>query len=425
MTDAPTNPLPPHRDPWGPTPDDRTGTGGPGGTGDPLGDGAGAGQWPPTPVAPVPPPAPPTRDPARRRPAAALAATAVLAALLGGGAGAVTATALDDDPAQVMSSSSATGAQRTSDTGSVVPADGTTAEVAAQVLPSVVTIRAQGAGGAGTGSGVVLDTEGHVLTNNHVVEGAEQQGTLTVVLQDGRRADASIVGTDATADLAVLQVEGVDDLQPLALGSSADLQVGDTVLAVGAPLGLTGTVSEGIVSAKNRPVFAGGEQGGQASVLNAIQTDTAINPGNSGGALVDARGRLVGINSAIATVGGATGQSGNIGIGFAIPVDQATRIADELIADGTASYARIGAEVGDAQDGGAQLGTIEQGSAAEEAGLEAGDVVTRLDEQVVDGADALVSAVRSAVPGSTVELTYVRDGDERTVQVTLDTVESD
>ncbi len=308
--------------------------------------------------------------------------------------------------------------QVSSNPPAVARADGSVAAVAADVLPSVVSIK----GSSGEGSGVILDAEGHILTNNHVAVLGENGGSLTVVLQDGRSAAATIVGLDPATDLAIIKVDGLDDLKPITLGTSGDLAVGDQVLAIGSPLGLSGTVTEGIVSALHRPVTAGEATATSSlAVFEAIQTDAAINPGNSGGALVDGSGHLVGINSAIASLGSsAGGQSGSIGLGFAIPVDQATRIAQELIDSGTATHARLGTTVGDVQTGtGATLGEVTDGSAAAKAGLRSGDVVTKIDGRVIDGSEGLVAAIRSQAPGTEVTLTYLRDGNEATATVTL------
>ncbi len=342
-------------------------------------------------------------------------AFALAAGLLVGAAG-TGAILVATDAGESPKASSTTLSQSTTTPAAPVRAEGTVASVAAAVLPSVVSIQGQG----GEGSGIILDTDGHILTNNHVAVLGENGGSLTVTLQDGRSATATIVGTDPTTDLAVLKVDGLNDLTAITLGKSADLAVGDQVLAVGSPLGLSGTVTEGIVSALHRPVTAG-EQGSEAAVFEAIQTDAAINPGNSGGALVDMSGHLVGVNSAIATLGGATGQqSGSIGLGFAIPVDQATRIAQQLIDSGSATHARLGTTVGDAQTGhGAVLGDVTAGSAADKAGLRSGDVVTKIDGRVIDGAEGLIAAIRSEAPGDQVTLTYVRNGKEATASVTL------
>ena len=370
-----------------------------------------AGAWPTAPS--VAPATAPAEKRSRKAIAFALAA-GLLVGAAGTGAVLVATDAGNDTatPATTLSqvATSATTPSRTA---------GTVAAVAAEVLPSVVSIKGTG----GEGSGIILDAEGHILTNNHVAVLGENGGSLTVVLQDGRSAAATVVGLDPSTDLAIIKVDGVDNLKPITLGKSSELAVGDQVLAIGSPLGLSGTVTEGIVSALHRPVTAGEASAtSPMAVFEAIQTDAAINPGNSGGALVDANGHLIGINSAIASLGsGSGGQSGSIGLGFAIPVDQATRIAQELIANGTATHARLGTTVGETQDGstGATLGEVSDGSAAADAGLQSGDVITKIDGRVIDGAEGLVAAIRSQAPGTEVTLTYTRDGNEQTATVTL------
>jgi len=268
-----------------------------------------------------------------------------------------------------------------------------------------------------------------ILTNYHVVAGATD---LEVRFNDGTTASATIVGATATDDLAVIKAEGVSGLTPAVLGSSADLQVGQPVVAIGSPLGLSSTVTSGIVSALNRPVRTASAQestGGQSqdTVINAVQTDAAINPGNSGGALVDMNGAVIGINSAIASLSASAdgSQPGSIGVGFAIPVDQAKRIAQEIIDTGKATHAVLGASVSDATDGssqiptGARLANVTAGSGAEAAGLRIGDVITKIGNQNVESADALIAAVRSATPNGTTDVTYARDGLSETVTVTL------
>jgi putative serine protease PepD len=311
------------------------------------------------------------------------------------------------------------------DTGSISSAslDSSIESVSAKVLPSVVSIAFTGQAGSGTGSGIVISKDGVILTNNHVVAEAADGGSLTVSFQDGRTASAKILGRDPGADVAVIKVDGMDDLVAAQLGSSSSLKVGQQVVAIGSPLGLSGTVTSGIVSALNRPVVSG-EQGSSAtSVLNAIQTDAAVNPGNSGGALVDMAGRVVGINSAIASLGAAQGtQGGSIGLGFAIPIDQAKRIADELESKGTATRAVLGV-AGEDADGGAKLTQVADGSAAAAAGLQVGDVVTKIGSTRVTGTESLMATVRSAAPGGKVEVTYVRDGRSATTTVTLGSVD--
>jgi putative serine protease PepD len=343
--------------------------------------------------------------------------TSLLAGALGAGIGAGAVIATDDD----VPTSTTTSAPTVGDVAATVLPEGSVARVAAQVLPSVVSIQFTGAQGGGSGSGVVIDESGLILTNNHVVEGAADGGSLTVTFQDGTSAPAEIVGLDPSSDLAVISVDGVEGLEAVELGSSDDLRVGETVVAIGSPLGLSGTVTTGIVSAKNRPVLPG-DAAGDESVLNAIQTDAAINPGNSGGALVNLRGELVGINSAIATLGAAPGaQSGSIGLGFAIPIDQARWISEQLIETGSVQHARLGVTVESAggEVRGAAIQTVEPGSTADDIGLQPDDVITGFGSQGIDSADALVAAVRSAEPGTTVTLTLVRDGSSETLEVTL------
>ena len=362
----------------------------------------------------------PAVEPPKRRPVALVATTAVLAGLLGGGVGAAAVVLTDN------ATTTSTGSTTSSTTTNVVLPSGSVAAVARDVLPSVVSIQFTGAAGSGEGSGVVLTSDGRILTNNHVVEGAADGGSLTITFRDGSQTSATIVGRDPATDLAVIQADNVSGLKAASLGSSADLQVGETVVAIGSPLGLSGTVTTGIVSAKDRPVATGGQAPGSdggSAVLNAIQTDAAINPGNSGGALVNLKGQVVGINSAIATLGASSGgQSGSIGLGFAIPIDQAKSIVDQLVANGTAEHGRLGVTVGDATGDivGAELGDVTQGSAADAAGLRSGDVITGYNAQTIDSADALIAAVRSGQPGDTATLTYVRNGQSATTTVTLE-----
>jgi putative serine protease PepD len=307
---------------------------------------------------------------------------------------------------------------------------GSVEQVAAKVVPSVVKLETGMGRQSEEGSGILLSSDGLILTNNHVVAAAAKGGqlgggsTTTVTFNDGRTAPFTVVGTDPSSDIAVVRAQGVSGLTPITIGSSSNLKVGQDVVAVGSPLGLEGTVTTGIISALNRPVAAGGDAGDQNSVLDAIQTDAAINPGNSGGALVNMNGELVGINSAIASLGDTSSpqaQSGNIGLGFAIPADQAKRIADELIQTGTATHASLGVQVGnDATVNGAKIMEVVSGGAAAQAGLPNGAVVTKLDDRVIGSADALVAAVRSKAPGDTVALTYSDpSGASKTVQVTL------
>ena len=322
---------------------------------------------------------------------------------------------------------------------------GTVEQVAAKVVPSVVMLETDLGRQSEEGSGIILSPDGLILTNNHVIAAAasaEHGGgpapggppgppappgpapKTTVTFSDGRTAPFTVVGADPTTDIAVVRAQSVSGLQPISLGSSANLRVGEPVVAVGSPLGLEGTVTTGIVSSLNRPVSTTGESSNQNTVLDAIQTDAAINPGNSGGALVNMNAQLVGVNSAIATLGsesGADSQSGSIGLGFAIPVDQAKRIADELISTGTASHASLGVQVtSDKGAPGAKVVEVIPDGAAASAGLPNGVVVTKVDNRPINSADGLVAAVRSKAPGDKVTLTYLDpSGDSKTVQVTL------
>ena len=325
---------------------------------------------------------------------------------------------------------------------------GSVEQVAAKVLPSVVKLQIDLSGGQSEeGSGIILSDDGLILTNNHVVAaantapgrqdlpsgmgngqdapGAATKATMT--LSDGRTAAFSVVGADPSSDIAVVRAEGLSGLTPITLGSSKDLKVGQNVVAIGSPLGLQGTVTTGIISALNRPVSAGGGPSDQGAVLSAIQTDAAINPGNSGGALVNMNGELIGVNSAIASLGGGDpsggGQSGSIGLGFAIPVDQAKRVADELTSTGAATHASLGVQLANDSSGhGAAIAKVVEGGPAAAAGLPDGVVVTKIDDRVIDGAEGLVAAVRSKAPGDAVTLTYVdSSGNAQTTEVTLGT----
>ena len=304
--------------------------------------------------------------------------------------------------------------------------NGSVPAVAQALLPSTVQILASldGEAGGATGSGFVLDRQGHIVTNNHVVASAAQDdGPIIVVDSEGERHEATVVGRSPVYDLAILQVEQVDTLVPAALGSSTVLNVGDPVVAFGSPLGLSQTVTSGIVSALNRPVTTG-DSDNESSYINAVQTDAAINPGNSGGPLVNLAGEVVGVNSAIATTGGSLmgESSGNIGVGFAIPIEQVRTTADQILATGEAQYPVIGAQVrtGGRDSEGAVITEVMDGTPAEDAGLLADDVVTRVDGEPVTDGIALIVAIRTHQPGDTIEFTVRRDGEDRTVEVTLD-----
>ena len=346
-------------------------------------------------------------------------AVALVAGLLGGLAGALITS---------RSTSGGTGPLPVPVPGSTSRAGGSIAAIAARALPSVVTIKVQGADATGTGSGFVLKSEGYILTNNHVVAGAAQGGDITVEFSNGTHEPARIIGRDASYDLAVIKV-GRAGLPVLPLGASRSVVVGDPVIAVGAPLGLDSTVTSGIVSALNRPVTPGGEAGDQ-SFIDAIQTDAAINPGNSGGPLLDMSGRVIGVNSAIAQVpgSGSGNGSGNIGVGFAIPSDQARKTADQLIATGKASHPVIGVMLDTTYEGeGVRIATaarggndpVTKGGPADKAGLQPGDIILKLDGKAILSADQFIVGLRARSVGDSVELTVRRGGSERTVRMTL------
>ena len=417
---------------------------------------AGASTYPTLPVgataqwAPAPRPA--------RVGAGTVAGIMIAAALVGGAAGiggAAAGAALFSSPTVISAGEG----------GAVVVnnKDGVTqtTAIAAKVLPSVVTIAASGGSSGGTGSGVILTADGYVVTNAHVVtlDGATGDAALTVTTSDGRVFQAEIVGTDPIYDLAVIKLVGAEDLTPIEFADSAALNVGDTTIAVGAPLGLSNTVTTGIVSALNRSIQIAssevpetpqggddeegegsspfqfdfgpghGSGGGQGSIsIAVIQTDAAINPGNSGGALVDADGKLIGINVAIATAGGSSSEAGSIGVGFSIPSNIVERITQEIIDDGAATHGLLGAMVGNAaaQEGattaGALISEVTAGGAADAAGLRKGDIVTSFEGVPIMDATDLTAQVRALAGGSSAELTYLRDGKKQTATVELGTL---
>lgn len=307
------------------------------------------------------------------------------------------------------------------------------AGIAASALPSVVTLHVSGSDAQGTGTGFVLDERGHILTNHHVVEPAGGDGRITVTFSGGQTAKAELVGGDSGYDLAVVKVSGVSGLEPLPLGNSDDVQVGDPVVAIGAPFDLANTVTAGIISAKERPITAGGEKGdgSDVSYVDALQTDAPINPGNSGGPLVDANARVIGINSAIRSGGDGSdteGQTGSIGLGFAIPINQGKRVAEELINTGRASHPVIGVTLDmDYSGEGARVGTegadggspVSPGGPADQAGIEAGDVITEVDGQRVQSGEELIVKIRAHRPGDRLDLTLRRDGRDREITLTL------
>jgi putative serine protease PepD len=353
-------------------------------------------------------------------------AIAVLALVLGL-AGGVAGSVLYDHSNSESSGDSDAGLATTGvQTAAPIKGKSTVAAVAQALLPSTVQVSAEydGEANGATGSGFVIDEAGHIVTNNHVVaEAAEDEGPIEIVDQDGNRYDAEVVGRSAVYDLAVLFSEEAKDMKPAALGESLSLHVGDPVVAIGSPLGLSSTVTAGIVSALQRPVTTG-DSATESSYINAVQTDAAINPGNSGGPLVNMLGQVIGVNSAIATTGGTVGsdQAGNIGVGFAIPIEQVKVTADQIVRTGEARYPVIGAKVQTGQRGGsgAEIDSVMDGTPADDAGLEEGDVIVAVEGSKVTDGIALIVSIRSHQPGETITFTVVRDGDEREVEVTLD-----
>ena len=381
----------------------------------------------------VPPPGDRRRRSQRRGTGALVATVAGLSLLLGLGGGVAGAALVDrlgdDGPATAVSPSGdgpvvAPGAARD---GAPARDPGSVAGVAAAVLPSVVAIEVSAGQGQGSGSGFVIDPDGLILTNNHVIAAALDGGEVEVVFADGTREPAELVGRTARYDLAVLRVDR-DGLTPLAFAEE-EVVVGDPVIAIGAPLGLQSTVTSGIVSALDRPVSAGGQtEGDDPSFMNAVQTDAAINPGNSGGPLVDLEGRVVGINSAIAQAPGS--QGGNIGLGFAIPAEQAVRTSQEIVDTGEATFPLIGVvpdptetEPGVLVATQADQPPVTPGGPADRAGIQPGDVILEVDGRPVDEFVELVVAITSQRPGDTITLVVQRDGETRDVDVLLDETE--
>ncbi|MFI2210485.1 S1C family serine protease [Streptomyces sp. NPDC020141] len=386
-------------------------------------------------------------EPPRRKRSGGLLAAVLVAALVAGGVGGgigYWAAERNDDGVNSTTVSAADTPQ------DLKRAPGTVSAVASKALPSVVTIEAKsnaggggdlgGAGGeqeAGTGTGFVYDQEGHILTNNHVVDSAAEGGALSVTFSNGKKYDAEVVGRAQGYDVAVLKLKSAPPgLAPLPLGDSGKVAVGDSTIAIGAPFGLSNTVTTGIISAKNRPVASGDGSSGRNSYMSALQTDASINPGNSGGPLLDARGAVIGINSAIQSTGGGFGQSqaGSIGLGFAIPINQAKTVAEQLIKTGKPVYPVIGATVEMSSKGaGAKITTQGSGGGsavtpdgpAAKAGLKAGDVITRFNDKPIDSGPTLIGEIWNHAPGAKVKLTYERDGKERTATVTLGEREGD
>ncbi|MGW7363899.1 trypsin-like peptidase domain-containing protein [Streptomyces sp. NPDC054841] len=393
--------------------------------------GAAAG-WPPPPTAPWGAPVPGPAAP-RRRSGGLIAAVLVAALVAGGVGGGIGYWAAERNDAGGISTTVATGQ---------APADfkrdpGTVAAVANKALPSVVTIEAQsgaaGGGEGGTGTGFVYDKDGHILTNNHVVASAADGGTLSATFSDGKKYDAEVVGRAQGYDVAVLKLKNAPSgLTPLPLGDSDRVAVGDSTIAIGAPFGLSNTVTTGIISAKNRPVASVDGSGGKNAYMSALQTDASINPGNSGGPLLDASGAVIGINSAIQSTGsngfGQQSQGGSIGLGFAIPINQARNVADQLIKTGQPVYPVIGATVNMtgkstgatiAEQGTGGAPAVTPNGPAAKAGLKPGDVITEFNGKPVDSGPTLISEIWNHKPGDKVTLTYERDGREVTTTITL------
>ena len=352
-----------------------------------------------------------------------IAAAAVTALLVGGAAGyggALLAGRGDlatAAPSATVSTPSGSPAPTAGTTPSALPAGPMdTVAVAARALPGTVTIQV----GRATGSGFVLDDQGRILTNNHVVAGAAGGTAIRVAFSDGRRQTATLVGRSPSYDLAVIKVKPAGYLRPLATGDSDAIRIGEPVLALGAPLGLSDSVSQGIVSAVDRPVVvqADGNADSPFAFINGVQTDAAINPGSSGGPLVDAQARVIGINSAILTRGSSDRQTGNIGVGFAIPVNQAKTIAKLLIADGKATYPVIGAELREVS-GGLALAAVDRDGPARRAGLREGDVITKIDNRRVARTEELIVQIRARRPGEKVVLEYERGNARERATVTL------
>ncbi|RII94742.1 PDZ domain-containing protein [Clavibacter michiganensis] len=415
-----------------------------------------------------------TTAPPKKKANKALPLVAMLAvgALIGGAAGGLTTWAIAHDDASTETVSQSPANITVNDPDDATPITA----VAAKVSGSVVTIDVAGAQAGGTGSGVVLSSDGYVLTNTHVVtlDGQTGDATIQVKTADGALYSAKLIGTDPVVDLAVIKLDDASGLTPIEFADSSKLNVGDTAIAIGAPLGLSGTVTDGIVSALDRsiqvassaaPTTPGdgsqsdetpfnfwpfgnegqggsggqgsqggsGAQGGQAAAtinLAVIQTDAAINPGNSGGALLDGDGKLIGVNVAIANAGGTSSTAGSIGVGFAIPSNLAKRVGQEIIQNGSASHGLLGASVRDVAStdsstpvGGAFIAEVQSGGAAAAAGLQQGDIVTAFGSIPISKASDLTAQVRALAGGSDVELTVIRGGQKQQVDVKLGTLQ--
>ncbi|QBX54692.1 PDZ domain-containing protein [Nocardioides seonyuensis] len=367
----------------------------------------------------------PPRPPRRRGLAAAVVATSLVVGAGAGLCGAAAWDAIQDDTAPASTTQTSTAS--VVDQGDPPAEEGSIEDVAGKVLPSVVKIDVAGPQGSGSGSGIILTSDGTILTNEHVVAGVGESGSLRVSFSDGSAADAEVLGTDPLTDTAVIKAEGVDGLDAATIGKSANLDVGQGVVAIGSPFGLDATVTSGIVSALDRPVSVGADESGSSTTYPAIQTDAAINPGNSGGPLVDMTGAVVGINSSIRTAPSQSpfggGGAGSIGLGFAIPIDEVMPIVDQMAAGETPTHAQFGIRITGSDDPevpGAKVTEVTPGSTAEDSGLRPGDVITKVDDRHISGADSLVATIRSYRPGDEVTVTWQRSGEEMTADVTLD-----
>jgi putative serine protease PepD len=370
---------------------------------------------PTAPVGTGPAPEPVIDPDAPRRSLAPILLICLVTALLAGGLGGTLGYVFAVRGGVGSAGRTALGAAAQQPPAAVNRAPESLAGVAKEVLPSVVTVRVTGA----IGSGFVISQEGYVVTNDHVVEGSN--GTMSVTFSDGTTASATVVGRDPESDIAVIKVAKAN-LTPVEIGNSDLIAVGDPVLAFGSPLALVNTVTAGIVSALDRTIQAG-DPGGTVRYYAAIQTDAAVNQGNSGGPLVDAAGKVIGMNSVIRSVGSTDTEAGNIGLAFAIPINQVQRIAVDIIDTGKAKRTVIGAEVAGNASGsgtsGARLRTVEPAGPAEVAGLKAGDVVTKFDGHVLEDGTDLIALVRKYAPGAVVALEYHRGTQTKTASVTL------
>jgi len=344
-----------------------------------------------------------------------LSAVIVISLVFGGTAGGALGYLAADFSNGVSNTTSQV--SETSKPVAITPATETVSQIVQNVKPSVVSIKAEGSSGSGTGSGFIYREDGYIVTNNHVAAPAINGGKLTVYLEDKTSFEAKLVGRNASYDLAVLKIDATG-LKPVNIGDSNAINVGDLTVAFGSPLGLSGTVTSGIVSALNRPVTAGGAD--DQSFISAIQTDAAINPGNSGGPLVNGQGQVIGVNSAIATLGSGT-QSGSIGLGFAIPINQAQRVISEIIETGKSSTPIAGISIDSTFDGvGAKIAEVVADGPAASTDLKVGDIVTKINGEAVEDSTELIVAIRRNNPGDTIVLTVKNNaGNEREVSVVL------